>query len=84
LFQEVIRLLSLWGLAKVVSTLESIPSQRGTDRFGMSGSVGHFVMGLGFGSLACLFHMMNILAASIGPGSPGIKESGNPSLYLTR
>jgi len=86
--QELVRIFSLWGLAKVVSTLEAMPSQRGTDRFGMSGSMGHFVMGLGFGSLACLFHMMNILAASLGPGSPGIIEVdgvsvGNPSLYLT-
>ena len=75
-------------MAKVVATLEAMPSQRGTDRFGMSGSVGHFVMGLGFGSLACLFHMMNILAASLGPGSPGIEidglSHGSPSLYLTR
>ena len=83
------RILSLWALAKVVSTLESMPTQRGTDRFGMSGSVGHFVLGLGFGSLACLFHMMNILAASLGPGSPGIEmidapERGSPSLYLSR
>jgi hypothetical protein len=65
-----------------------MPNQRGTDRFGMSGSVGHFVIGLGYGTLACLFHMMNVLAASLGPGSPGIEidgvTHGQPSLYLTR
>ena len=44
--------------------------------------------GLGFGSLATLFHMMNVLAASLGPGSPGLEingiSNGNQNLYFTR
>ena len=50
----------------------------------MSGSSGYFVAGLGYGSLATLFHMMNVLAASLGPGSPGLPDGSNQNLYFTR
>ena len=83
------RIVALWGLRKVVKLLETRPVARGgADSFDMSGSAGYFVTGLGFGSLATLFHMMNVLAASLGPGAPGLEidgnENGNPNLYFTR
>jgi len=88
IIQEVVRVLALWGLSKVVKLLESRGSiGRGNDSLDMSGSAGYFVIGLGFGSLATLFHMMNVLAASLGPGSPGLEingiSNGNQNLYFT-
>ena len=88
------RIVGLIGLRKIVKLLESRPMSNGGSRggngdsFDMSGSAGYFVTGLGFGSLATLFHMMNILAASLGPGSPGLEINGitnaNTNLYFTR
>ncbi|CAG5098512.1 Oidioi.mRNA.OKI2018_I69.XSR.g15738.t1.cds [Oikopleura dioica] len=84
--QEGFRLLSLWGLANAVQRLESI-NIRGSARSGMSGSSGQFVLGLGFGTISCLFHSMNVMAAALGPGSPGLEidgvSHGSPSFYIT-
>lgn len=88
IIQEGMRFIGLMGLRKIVKLLETRPVARGGgDSFDMSGSTGYFVTGLGFGSLATLFHMMNILAASLGPGSPGLEiegiENANQNLYFT-
>jgi len=80
--QEVVRVLGLYGLRKVINLMET-RGRQSPESLAMSGSSGYFVAGLGFGSLATLFHMMNVLAASLGPGSPGLPDGSNQNLYFT-
>ena len=95
-FQEAVRVAGLYGLRKLITLMET-KGRQSVDRFytlffyaitkfslAMSGSSGYFVAGLGYGSLATLFHMMNVLAASLGPGSPGLPDGSNQNLYFTR
>merc|ERR1712227_118201 len=84
--QEAVRVAGLYGLRKLITLMET-KGRQSVDSLAMSGSSGYFVAGLGYGSLATLFHMMNVLAASLGPGSPGLEingiSNGNQNLYFT-